>query len=266
MEFTEKMATLLKALGMNANEFARALDYKAPEKIYALLKGKNRPGYDTLNDILRAFPQLNADWLIREESTGPMFLEVQEQSQELNLYRTMEEWEEKKMIPLVDKQAYASWIEGFSNVERESLMHLYLSDLVPGNSYVAVRIYGDSMHPTIADNDIVVTSLLHNFFEIRNQHLYVVVTNDSIFCKRVVNLGKKLQLISDNPAHPAFTVETEEVRSLWEVKRRITAFLNIPANVEQRIMETEKNTYFLEQELHKIQRELQEVKKQIPAT
>jgi SOS-response transcriptional repressor LexA len=262
MDFSAKISSLLKALDMNANEFAKALGYKAPEKVYAMLKNKNRPSYETLNDMLRAFPQINADWLVREDSQAQMFTEEADGKERvIDLYRPAEEWEEGKMIPLVDKQAYASWIEGFSNVERESLMHLYLSDLIPGNSYIAVRIYGDSMYPTVADGDIVVTAMVSNPYEVKNNHIYVIVTGDSIFCKRVVNHGKNLQMKSDNPAHPYFTVEISEVRSIWEVKRRITAFLNSPVDVEQRLSETEKNTYFLEQELQKVHRELQEIRK-----
>jgi len=261
MDFSQKMLALLKALDMNANEFAKALGYKAPEKVYAMIKNKNRPSYDTLNDIFRLFPQINTDWLVNEHSTQPMLKEDAIDEKTVTLYRPLETWEEKKMIPLVDKHAYASWIEGFSNVERDSLMHVYLSDLIPGNSYVAVRIYGDSMYPTVADSDIVITSLISNLFEIKNNNIYVIVTNESVFCKRVINLGNKLQLRSDNKAHPSFSVEAQDVRGVWEVKRRITAHFASPIDMEERISETERNTYHLEQELQKVLRELQDVKK-----
>ena len=246
MDFSQKMLALLKALDMNANEFAKALGYKAPEKVYAMIKNKNRPSYDTLNDILRLFPQISTDWLVNENSKEPMLKDEKKDDKTVTVYRPLETWEENKMIPLVDKNAYASWIEGFSNVERDSLMHVYLSDLIPGNSYVAVRIYGDSMYPTVADSDIVITSLINNLYEIKNNHIYVVVTNESVFCKRIVNLGNKLQMKSDNKAHPTFIVEAQDVRGIWEVKRRITAHFASPIDMEERISETERNTYYLE--------------------
>jgi hypothetical protein len=90
-----------------------------------------------------------------------------------------------------------------------------------------------------------------------------VVTLDSVYCKRVVNHGSRLQMKSDNRAHPYFSVDVSEVRSVWEVRRRITANFSGPMDTEQRLLETEKSAYYLENEVQRLNDELQDMKREI---
>ncbi len=269
MDINQSIADLLKALDITPYQMAKKLGYNNGDKIYNIINRKNKPGFDTLHDILKHYPEVSADWLLRGE--GSMLKEASSKDtaitpqvpEVVTLYRPMEDWEEGRMIPLVDKYAYASLINGFADVDPDTMTRIYLADLRPGRTYVAVRIYGDSMHPTIADHDVVVASQLADPSEIKSNYVYIVVTVDGVYCKRVVNHGGRLQMKSDNRAHPYFSVDTQDVRSVWEVRRRITANFSGPMDTEQRLVETEKSAYYLENEVQRLNDEMQDMKREI---
>ncbi len=268
MDINQAIADLLKALDITPYQMAKTLGYNNGDKIYNIINRKNKPGFDTLHDILTHYPQVNSDWLLRGE--GIMFRNQKAEEVPADvaltpavLYRPMEDWEEGKMIPLVDKYAYASLLNGFADTDQENMTRIYLSDLRPGRTYVGIRIYGDSMHPTIADHDVLVASQLEGPGEIKSNYIYIIVTVDGVYCKRVVNHGTRLQLKSDNRAHPYFSVDVKDVRSVWEVKRRITGNFSGPMDAEQRLADTEKSAYYLENEVQRLSDELQEVKREI---
>jgi phage repressor protein C with HTH and peptisase S24 domain len=269
MDINQAIADLLKALDITPYQMAKTLGYNNGDKIYNIINRKNKPGFDTLHDILTHYPQINADWLLRGEGTmlktdaAKTVAPAPPVAAPIALYRPIEEWEENKMIPVVDKPAYASLMGGFADADPESFARIYLADLRPGRPYVAIRIYGDSMHPTIADHDVVVASQLSSPAEIKSNYIYIVVTTDSVYCKRVMNHGNRLQLKSDNRAHPYFSVDVSEVRSVWEVRRRITGNFSGPMDTEQRLVDTEKSAYYLENEVQRLNDELQDMKREI---
>lgn len=91
---------------------------------------------------------------------------------------------------------------------------------------IAFEISGDSMLPTIASGDLVVCEILERGEPIRENAVYVVVT-DVVVTKRVQQVKednelKQLILISDNKIFSPYTVELEEVRQILKVKCRIT--------------------------------------------
>ena len=59
----EKLEFLLKNKGLTATSFARLLDVQ-PSSISHILSGRNKPSYDFVVKILRAFPDINPDWLL----------------------------------------------------------------------------------------------------------------------------------------------------------------------------------------------------------
>jgi hypothetical protein len=67
----KRLEALIEALKMKPFRFSKALGYERPEKVYKLVKGKFNPGYETLVDILRRFPQVSPAWLMLGE--GEMF-------------------------------------------------------------------------------------------------------------------------------------------------------------------------------------------------
>ena len=66
----EKLRDFLNSKGLKPSQFADMLGVN-PAGISHLLAGRNKPGYELLQKMLRRFPQLNPDWLLLDQ--GPMY-------------------------------------------------------------------------------------------------------------------------------------------------------------------------------------------------
>lgn len=59
----EKLEFLLKHNALTATQLARMLDIQ-PSGISHIISGRNKPSFDLVVKILKAFPDLNPDWLL----------------------------------------------------------------------------------------------------------------------------------------------------------------------------------------------------------
>ena len=102
---------------------------------------------------------------------------------------------------------------------------------IPGISgdLIAFNINGASMSPTIQAGDMVICKPLESLEEMLDEEIYAVVSNQSVWVKRVRRcfdrhqICSHLKLISDNhDEFDPFIIEIGEVRKLLKVTRRIT--------------------------------------------
>ena len=63
----EKLQELLDRENLRPGQLAERLDVN-PASISHILKGRNKPGIEFLQKILRAFPKLNPDWLLLDSA------------------------------------------------------------------------------------------------------------------------------------------------------------------------------------------------------
>lgn len=66
----EKLLALMKSEGLKSSQLAEMLGIN-PAGISHILAGRNKPGFDLLQKMLRRFPRLNPDWLLLDR--GPMY-------------------------------------------------------------------------------------------------------------------------------------------------------------------------------------------------
>lgn len=59
----EKLLSLMKSEGLTSSRLAEILEIQ-PSAISHILSGRNKPGFDLLQKILRRFPRINPDWLL----------------------------------------------------------------------------------------------------------------------------------------------------------------------------------------------------------
>lgn len=59
----EKLLDLMKCEGLKPSQLAELLEIN-PAGISHILAGRNKPGFDLLQKILRRFPRINPDWLL----------------------------------------------------------------------------------------------------------------------------------------------------------------------------------------------------------
>lgn len=64
----EKLRDFLNSEGLKPSQFADMLGVN-PAGISHLLAGRNKPGYELLQKMLRRFPRLNPDWLLLDQGT-----------------------------------------------------------------------------------------------------------------------------------------------------------------------------------------------------
>lgn len=62
----EKLEFLLRTKSLTATTLARLLEIQ-PSGISHILSGRNKPSFDLVVKILRAFPDINPDWLILDD-------------------------------------------------------------------------------------------------------------------------------------------------------------------------------------------------------
>jgi plasmid maintenance system antidote protein VapI len=132
----------------------------------------------------------------------------------------------RQNITLVPERATAGYATALDTPQ-------YLQDFskfsIPNleGTLIAFEINGDSMMPTITNGDMVVCEALERGEPIRDNQVYVVVT-DVVVAKRIQQIKsgsivKEMRLISDNDRYQPYTVSPEEVRQILRVKCRLTS-------------------------------------------
>lgn len=59
----QRIDALIKQMRTNPKVFAESIG-KTSTTIYTVINGRNKPGYDVLEGILKKYPEVNPDWLL----------------------------------------------------------------------------------------------------------------------------------------------------------------------------------------------------------
>lgn len=105
--------------------------------------------------------------------------------------------------------------------------HYYSIPGVSGSGYVSFPVSGNSMNPIIQNNDIVICQRVENLNEIKDNEIYAVKSNGSLWIKYIQQIrdedGLKFKLISANHMeHDPFIEEVNEYTRVYKVVRRIS--------------------------------------------
>jgi Peptidase S24-like len=135
-------------------------------------------------------------------------------------------WAGRQNITLVPDRALAGYATALDTPQYIADFPRFSLPNMEGN-LLAFEISGNSMEPTIASGDTVVCEPLERGEPIRDNQIYVVVT-DVVVAKRVQQVKEAgvlrgFDLISDNIFFKPYSVSTEEVRQILRVKCRLTA-------------------------------------------
>ncbi|MDI9859655.1 helix-turn-helix transcriptional regulator [Flectobacillus roseus] len=94
---SQRFEALIKALKMNNNSFANSIG-KSPSNIKFVVDGSSKPGFDLLEQVLKTYPNVNSDWLLRGE--GEMFKQTEKVVAEPTLWQTLKENYENRIEEL----------------------------------------------------------------------------------------------------------------------------------------------------------------------
>ncbi|MBK7303127.1 MAG: hypothetical protein IPI90_07690 [Saprospiraceae bacterium] len=101
------------------------------------------------------------------------------------------------------------------------------------------EVSGESMSLHSIRVILIICGYIHPFHwekQIRDQKLYVFVTDTDVVVKRSTNLlrsERKLLLHSDNTNFNSYAVEADKIKEVWQVKAKISTQLDPPSNKSQ---------------------------------
>ena len=100
----------------------------------------------------------------------------------------------------------------YIKLNKETLEKLGYSN---NNGLEAIKVVGDSMYPTLKDNDFILIDKNKNKYN--SSSVFLVNTTNGLFVKRLKTNGDKIDLISDNKEYSNLTLCVDEVHILGKV-------------------------------------------------
>lgn len=189
--------------------------------VRAFLNGDNERviSYTQARVFCREFG-INEDWML-DGSGSPFGLDLKKSFH-------LEPVERKGNILFTTIEAFAGTAVDASSFTKESAELFSLPGL-SGNGLVAFPVNGNSMDPVIHDGDVVVCREIENMTNIRDNEIYAVKSNGSVWIKYVQKILNRagrvgqLKLISANHLeYDPFTEDVNEYTRLYKVVRKIS--------------------------------------------
>lgn len=157
-------------------------------------------------------------------------------------------------IMFVPTRARAGYLAGHADPEYIKSLPSYRMPGFNNGHFRMFEVQGHSMIPTFNESDIIVTRFEESFANIRDERVYVVVTQrDGILVKRVLNRVQpdgKLILKSDNQRHlgdyPPIIISPEEVVELWYAVAYMSRQMRAPGEIYNRLIDLEGRLTLLE--------------------
>jgi len=234
---SSRIEAWLNHKSLNANSASQKLGYANSSKMYKILQGTS-PGFETLVEFLKVWPDLSPDWLLL--GNGPMIRgeAADAPSRSLTLQQVVRG--DKVVVVTVDDKGNENTVlvpipaqAGYSLAHNEAVyMRQFGTYKIPGferGEFRAFEVSGDSMAPTINHRDVVVASRVEELRLLEPGEVYVVVTAESVMLKRIKNRLRasdlEVMLYSDNPHRLPYGMETSDVQELWRVRGYVSSYI-----------------------------------------
>lgn len=158
----------------------------------------------------------------------------------------------KDNVVLVPAKAAAGYLIGYGDPEFIEKLPTFSLPNIKNGTFRMFQVSGHSMYPTILDKSYVVGEFVENWVSgIKDNRIYVVVCDEGVLIKRVLNRLKKynnLYLKSDNrKEYPNRSVGIEQIIEVWEVKMLLSFELPDPSVLYDRVSDLEAEVYYIKQ-------------------
>lgn len=184
-------------------------------------------GSEKLENVLKAFPDLNRDWLLYGE--GEMLKKAHDVSPDHKFQLRTDKLMSEQDIPLYELAATAGLVSIFNDLRQDPVDHLRVPNLPPVDGAVYVR--GDSMSPLLKSGDIIIfkkVELDPGLILWGQIYLLSYSTGGDTFT--VVKYVKRssredfIQLVSANTFYDPMEIPAASVTALALVKASITFY------------------------------------------
>jgi len=211
----------------SSRQFALKISY-LPQNLNKVLKGERDIPMEPLRSAIEVF-RINPTFLYLGE--GKMFLgsEDEEHFRLLTVVTNVENEERILHVPVPAMAGYAAEVMDADFVNELPSYQLPGYDYQYG-TFRSFDIAGDSMIPYLQPGDKVVCRFIEPrdwITSIRDHHVYVIVSRGNVVVKRVINnlhRHRHLLLVSDNDEFKSYRLNVNDIREVWYVKTRISAF------------------------------------------
>lgn len=198
-------------------------------------------GIATTADLERGRTKLSgkiAMQLLRDFYVNPLWLFGESEQKYLNpndhdvLPKTITtDQEGNENILLVNEKVAAGYADNLENPEYYESLPSFAIPLPEyhNSSFRAFQVEGYSMSPAILPGEWVFAKALSNINEIASGHIYIVVEEQGIRVKKVINNtdDHTLSLISFNPDYPTDTIGYNRVKELWEFHSKLSREIDV---------------------------------------
>jgi transcriptional regulator with XRE-family HTH domain len=220
-----RLKELLFRLNLNQQAFAEKLGV-SQSAVSQVLRDKTKLSFDTLQKIADVY-QVNLNWLVAGQ--GEMFPAAAAGG---ILAVTVDNTEQPNivMVPVKAQAGYASQRLEATFLQELPAFHLPLERFRQG-TYRGFEVAGDSMEPTLFQDDMLICSYVEQINWLRDMHLYVFVTPGDVLVKRPRNLLRTqgyVELLSDNTFYPPIQLAPEDISEVWQVHARLTTNFRKP--------------------------------------
>ncbi|MDQ7067760.1 MAG: S24 family peptidase [Sulfurimonas sp.] len=209
-DLKDRVKLVRKKLGLNNQQGLADILKCNVGKIKGIEQGATKSLKRTDIILLSENYGFSDDWL--ESGTGPMFINENEELLK-NVQQISNMLDNNITIPFYS-EINASAGHGCINGECEATNITISKDMLPSFStkIEAIRVSGNSMTPTIEDEDIVFID--KNQTDPINGKIYVVYLCEEVYIKRLFIEPKTKDIIlnSDNPIFPQLKADCEDFR------------------------------------------------------
>jgi phage repressor protein C with HTH and peptisase S24 domain len=171
----------------------------------------------------------------------------------------------KELITYVPVKAQAGYRKGYADPQFIQKLPAFSLPVII-NHHATNRMFqvdGNSMRQLggggLNDGDIVFAEYVEDIFNLKDGRVYVVVTTEEVFVKRVINRlkteAKVLILNSDNKSgdYAAIVVHPGEIREVWEYKAHLSRQLPMNTDLFDTINDLQVKQALLEDRLKEIE-------------
>lgn len=230
LEFHDRLQGFIAHLGLKPTSFEAEMGF-SNGSIGKAINEKRALTSDRLETIFYKYPELNAEWLLTGK--GAMLKESAKNIRSsrasgntMPLIVTVDTAGRNAIIQ-VDTKAAAGLPANFDNPEYlKNLPAFHLPDpQFRVGTFMRIQISGDSMHPTIKHKDWVFAELIHDFADIRDGYIHIILTRDGVVAKRILNRidkRSKLVLQSDNTSYSTYEEDIDDVLQIWKVHAKLS--------------------------------------------
>ncbi|MDR2921606.1 MAG: XRE family transcriptional regulator [Tannerella sp.] len=237
MELKDRIKYFLKESGISQRKFEIAIG-KSNGYVNNIVKTIS---VDVLNSISKAYPELNADWLMTGE--GKMLRSEQEEGGTPYLvtksgtkYYELPNGSYKMVVPFIPVNAYAGYVDEYRDAEfynKTGEREFNVKEIHHGR-YLSFEIKGDSMDDdskrSISDRDIVLARELgrehwKDGLHIKEYPAWIIVLKNTILCKHIIkqdldNGTITCHSLNPSPEYCDFELKFDDILQLFNIIKK----------------------------------------------